>query len=89
MYGEGADQMCQKWSAKFCAGDISLDDAPWSGRPVEGDSHQIKTLTENNQHYTYHVRQTHNIQINKVIGENEKCVFYFTEQTIQTFWLTE
>ena len=44
--------MCQKWFAKLCAGDFSLDDAPWSGRPVEVDSDQIKTLTENNQHYT-------------------------------------
>ena len=40
--------MCQKWLAKFCAGDFLLDDAPWSGRPVE-DSDQIETLIENNQ----------------------------------------
>ena len=44
--------MCQKWFAKVCAGDFSLDDAPWSGRPVEVDNNQIKTLIENNQHYT-------------------------------------
>ena len=25
-------------------------------------------------------QHTKNIQINKVIGENEKCVFYFTEK---------
>ena len=25
-------------------------------------------------------RHTQNIQINKVIGENEKCVFYFMEK---------
>ena len=25
-------------------------------------------------------RHTRNIQINEVIGENEKCVFYFTEK---------
>ena len=38
---------------KFCTGDFSLDDdAPWSGGPVEVDSDQIKTLIENNQHYT-------------------------------------
>ena len=36
----------------FRAGDFSLDDAPRSGRPVEVDSDQIKTFTENNQHYT-------------------------------------
>ena len=45
VYGEGAvtDRTCQKWFAKFHAGDFSLDDAPQSGRPVEVDSNQIKT----------------------------------------------
>ena len=54
MYGEGAvtDRTCQKWFAKFRAGDFSLDDAPQLGRPVEVDSKQIETLIENNQHYT-------------------------------------
>ena len=53
VYGEGAvtDQMCQKWFAKFRAGDFSLDDAPRSGRPVEVDNDQIETLIENNQCY--------------------------------------
>ena len=37
---------------KFRAEDFSLDDAPWSGGPVEVDSDQIKTLIENNQCYT-------------------------------------
>ena len=41
--------MCQKWFAKIHAGDFSLDNAPWSGRPVEVDSDEIKTLIENNQ----------------------------------------
>ena len=40
--------MCQKWFAKFFAGDFSLDVAPQSGRSVEVDSDQIKTLIENN-----------------------------------------
>ena len=54
MYGEGAvtDQVCQKWFAKFCAGDFLLDDASWLGRPVEVDKDQIETIIENNQHYT-------------------------------------
>ena len=34
---------------KVRAGDFSLDDAPWLGRPVEADSNQIKMLTDNNQ----------------------------------------
>ena len=52
--GKGAvtDPTCQKWFAKFPAGDFSLDDAPRSGRPVEVDSDQIQILIENNQHYT-------------------------------------
>ena len=54
MYGEDAvtDQMCQKWLAKFRAGDFSLDNAPRSGRSVEADSNQVKTLNENSQCYT-------------------------------------
>ena len=54
MYREGAvtDRTCQKWFAKFHGADFSLDNASWSGRPVEVDSDQIKTLTENDQHYT-------------------------------------
>ena len=44
--GEGAvtDQTCQKWFVKFCAGDFLLDDALWSGKPVEVDRDQIETL---------------------------------------------
>ena len=54
MCGEGAmtDLMFQKWFANFCAGDFSLGNAPQSGRPVEVDNYQIKTLIENNQCYT-------------------------------------
>ena len=54
VYGEGTvtDQTCQKWFVKFCAGGFSLDDAPWSGRSVELDSDQIKTLSENCLLYT-------------------------------------
>ena len=52
--GEGAatDRTCQKWFAKLHAGEFSLDDAPWSGRPGEVDSDQMKTVTENNQRST-------------------------------------
>ena len=58
---------------KFRTGDFSLDDALWSGRPVEVDSDQIETLIENNQHSTIWERA--NIQINKVISENENVSF--------------
>ena len=36
----------------FPAGDFSLDDAPWSGRPGEVDSDQMETLIENDQRST-------------------------------------
>ena len=54
VYGEGAvtDRTCQKQFAKFPAGDFSLNNAPWSGRPVEVDSNPIETFIENDQHYT-------------------------------------
>ena len=42
------DWLCQKWFVKLHAGDFSLDDAPWSGRPVEVDSDQTETLIEIN-----------------------------------------
>ena len=53
VYGEGAgtDRMCHKWFAKFRAGDLSLEDAPQLGRPVEVDSDQIEKLIEDNQCY--------------------------------------
>ena len=43
---------CQKWFVKFHAGDFLLDDTPQSGRLVEIDDNDIKTLIENNQCYT-------------------------------------
>ena len=43
--------MCQRWFAKFCAGNFLLDDAPRLGRPVEVDRDQMETLIENNQCY--------------------------------------
>ena len=50
--GTVTGQTCQKWFVKFCAGDLLLDNAPWSGRPVEVDSNQIETLIQNNQYST-------------------------------------
>ena len=69
---------------KFCAGESSLDNAPLTGRPVEVDSDKIKTLIENNQHYIS--REKANIlKLSKsiVIGENEKCIFYFMEKNME------
>ena len=34
-------------------------------------------------------QHTKNIQVNKIIGVSEKCVFYFTEKSKQTFWPTQ
>ena len=65
MYGEGtvADRTCQKWLVKFRAGDFLLDSAR-TGKPVDVDSNQMETLTENNHCYTTGDSQyTPNIQI--------------------------
>lgn len=54
VYGEDAikEQTCRKWFARFRARNFDLDDAPRSGRPVEVDNDQIKTLIEKNSRYT-------------------------------------
>ena len=81
--------MCQKWFVKFHAGDFSLDNAPCSSTTVEVVSDQTETLTENSLCYT--MQEIAGIlKISKpiVIGRNEKCVFYFTEQTKRTYWPT-
>jgi transposase len=53
VYGEDAvnERTCRKWLARFRAGNFDLDEAPRSGRPVEVDDYQIKTLIENNPRY--------------------------------------
>ena len=54
---------------KFRARDVLVDDAPWSSTPVEADRNQIKSLIENNQHYT--IRETTDIlKIAKLSIEN-------------------
>ena len=46
MYGEDAvtDRTCQRWFAKFHAGEFSLDDAPQSGRPAEVVVIKLRTI---------------------------------------------
>ena len=87
--GEGAvtDRTCQKWFAKVCAGDFSLDDAPRSGRPAEVDSDPIETLIENNQRsITLELADILKIpQSIKLLVKNEKCVFYFMDKLNKPF----
>ena len=88
VYGEGAvtDRTCQNWFAKFHAGNFLLDDVPQSGRPLEVDRDQIKTLTENNQRST--TREIANIlRIPKSMKSLVKMKngSYFMENTIWTF----
>ena len=92
VYGEGAvtDWTCWKWFAKFLA---TIDIWPnnsllWAvlciGRCLAAPlacTHQQPIVGDG-----WH---TQNIQINIVIGENEKCVFYFTEKNKWTFWPTQ
>ena len=82
VYGEGAvtDWMCQKWFVNFRAGDFSLDNAPWLGRPAEVDSNQIKTLIENNQYYaTWEIADILKIpkSIKLLVKMKYVCLFHF------------
>ena len=93
MYGEGAvtDQTCQKWFVKFHAGDLSLDRAPWSGRPVEVDSNQMDISVVKNRCYTTHM--TANIfKISssiKLLVKMKNVSFILQKKPIQTFWPTQ
>ena len=79
MYGEGAvtDRTCQKWFAKFHAGDFSLDDAPQSGRPVEVDS---------DQNEMWEIADILKISKSIKLLVKMKNVSYFMEKTKWTFW---
>ena len=80
------DRMSQKWFVKVRAGDFSPDDASQWGTPVEVDSDQIETVIENNQCYSRH---TQNIQISKIIFENEKFLLFYKKNPKWTFWPTQ
>ena len=70
-----------KWFAKFHTGDFSLDDAPWSDRPVEVGSNQIETLIENSQFYTMlEIADTLNISKSRI--ENHLHQVGYITQTI-------
>ena len=91
VYGEGAvsDWTCQSGLRSFV-----LEICPWlmlHGRVEQLKLTAIKQRINWEQsalHHTGESRHTHNIQINKVIGENEKCVFYFTEKSHRNFLAT-
>ena len=82
VYGEGAvtDQMCQKWFAKFSAGAFSMDNVPWLDRPVEVDSNQIKTLTDNQCYTTWEIANILKISNSVKLLMRMKNVFYFMEK---------
>ncbi|XP_018346915.1 PREDICTED: histone-lysine N-methyltransferase SETMAR-like [Trachymyrmex septentrionalis] len=54
VYGENAvsDRMCQKWFAKFRSGEMNIEDAPRSGRPVTTDVDQITALIDSDRQIT-------------------------------------
>ena len=85
MYGEGA---LTEWCVKSCAVDFLLGDAPWVSRPVEVHNDQVETLFENN--FPCPTREiVSNIlkyPINKVIGENEKCVLLYRKKPYGLCW---
>ena len=87
VYGEGAatDQTCQKWFAKFHAGDFLLNNVY---SPVEVDSNQIKTLIEDNQHYamqeTAGILKTYK-SIIKLLVKMKNVSFIFSQKLNRLF----
>ena len=87
VYEEGAitDQMCPKWFDKFLGTDYILPHnkqffavrLTYALEDIQQLSWPLPTRSQvgDSQH-------TQNIQINKVIGENEKSVLYFTEKKL-------
>ena len=88
VYGEGAvtGQTCQKWFAKLMVLLTFWPNNPllwgcfvhWKMVSSSLASAHKKPIAGDSWH-------TQNIQVNKVIGENEKCVFYFTERCYKLF----
>ncbi|CAF3961762.1 unnamed protein product, partial [Rotaria sp. Silwood1] len=54
--GEGAvaDRTCRDWFKTFREGDMSLEDRPRSGRPLESDIERLNVLIEDNPRLTTH-----------------------------------
>ncbi|CAF4257720.1 unnamed protein product, partial [Rotaria sordida] len=52
--GEGAvtDRTCRDWFKRFREGEMSLEDRPRSGRPIEYDIERLKVLIEDNPRLT-------------------------------------
>ncbi|CAF5224461.1 unnamed protein product, partial [Rotaria magnacalcarata] len=52
--GEGAvaDRTYRDWFKRFREGDMSLEDRPKSGRPLESDIERLKVLIEDNPRLT-------------------------------------
>ena len=78
VYEEGAvtDWTCQKWFVKFHAGDFSQDNTPRSCRQIRF------ILIKSVLCQVGDSQPTQNTHINQIIGENENCVFYFTENNM-------
>ncbi|CAF3407930.1 unnamed protein product [Rotaria sp. Silwood1] len=54
--GEGAvaDRTCRDWFNRFREGDMSLEDRPRSGCPLESDIERLKVLIKDNPRLTTH-----------------------------------
>ena len=72
-------------------GDVSLDNAPRLGRPLEVESDQTGSIIENNQHYT--TREIADIleifKSIKLLVTVKNVYFILQRKTIRTFWPTQ
>ena len=65
-----------------------MDNAPWSGRPLEADSDWDINWDQSTLYHAGDSHHTQNNQINKVIDEHENVSFILRKK-IWTLWQTQ
>ncbi|CAF3787500.1 unnamed protein product [Rotaria sp. Silwood1] len=67
--GEGAvaDRTCRDWFKRFREGDMSLEDRPRSGHPLESNIERFKVLIEDNTRLTTH-------ELSAMLGCNQSTI---------------
>ena len=81
------DQMCQKWFARFHAGDFSLDNAPQSSRPVEVETDRLlRTINSTMWEIADILKIFKSI---KLFVKMKNVSFLLWKKTKWTFWPTQ
>jgi transposase len=73
--GEGAvaDRTCRDWFKRFREGDLSLEDQPRSGRPLDSNVERLTALIEDNPRLTTR-------DLSAMLGCNQSTIDYHLHQ---------